>query len=327
VWFTGFKTEAARSIFAVTLDGSTRSVYKAPGSMILQDISKSGDVLVVHGQERLRMQYVGPDTATPRDLSWLDWTLVRDISPDGRTILFDETGIGGGDAHSVYMRGIDGSPAVRLGDGMLPRLSPDGHWALTKLDDPKRPLFLLPTGPGETRTIPSMGLHCHSAAWLPDGKRICAVASEGETGLRLYEVDVETGAYRAFSEEGVSSYEMMVARDGRYAASRSPDGRFTLYPLEGGPPRPLGWVQSLERPIEWSEDGKALFVFTRGVLPAPIIRIDLETGERQVVREITPSDPTGVGGITAARMTSNGSAIAYSFPQSMGDLYVIGGLR
>jgi len=97
--------------------------------------------------------------------------------------------------------------------------------------------------------------------------------------------------------------------------------------LDGSPPKALSGVQPLERPIEWSEDGKAVFVFTRGVLPAPIIRIDLETGERKIVREITPSDPTGVGGLTVARMALDGSAIAYSFPQSMGDLYVIGGLK
>ena len=120
---------------------------------------------------------------------------------------------------------------------------------------------------------------------------------------------------------------MMVSRDGRHGASRSPNGAYCLYPVEGGAPRPVNGIHTQERPIEWSEDGKALFVFTRGVLPAPITRIDIETGARQVVREIAPSDPTGVGGITAARMTPDASAIAYSYPQGLGDLYVIEGLK
>ncbi|HKW50384.1 MAG TPA: WD40 repeat domain-containing serine/threonine protein kinase [Candidatus Eisenbacteria bacterium] len=327
VWFTAFIREPSRSLLAVTLDGRQRSVYNVPGYMMIQDISKNGDVLMIHGRERLRMQYVGPGDSSPRDLSWLDWTLVRDMSRDGRTLLFDETGIGGGETHSVYMRDIDGSPAVRLGDGMLPRLSPDGRWALTKLDDPNQPLFLLPTGPGEIKTIPTVGLANHVAAWLPDGKRICAAAREGEGGLRLYEIDVETGAYRAFSEEGISAYEMTITSDGRHAGTRGPDGKYALYPLEGGATRPVNGLEPLERPIDWSEDGKALYVFMRGILPAPVVRVDLETGERTVVREIAPSDPTGVGGITAIRMTRDASAFAYSYPQALGDLYVIEGLR
>jgi hypothetical protein len=327
IYFTAFRTEAARCLFAVTLEGEQRPVFQTPGHLILQDISRNGDILLVHGHERLRMQYHGPSDATPRDLSWLDWTLVRGISPDGQTVLFDESGVGGGENHSVYVRDIDGSPAVRLGDGLVPRYSPDGRWALTTLDDPNRPLFLLPTGAGETRTVPTVGLSCHIAEWFPDGKRACGVANEGQGGLRLYEIDVESGAYRAFSEEGVNPYDVMVTRDGRFGAAWGPDGKFKLYPVEGGASRPIDGVEAQDRPIEWSEDGKALFVFTRGVLPAPVIRVDLETGERQVVREITPSDPTGVGGITAARMTRDGSAIAYSYPQGLGDLYVIEGLK
>jgi len=172
-----------------------------------------------------------------------------------------------------------------------------------------------------------VGLSCHVAEWFPDGKRACGVANEGEGGLRLYEIDLETGAFRAFSEEGVSPTDVMVTRDGKFDAARGPDGKFSLYPVEGGASRAIEGVEPQDRPVEWSEDGKALFVFTRGVLPAPVIRIDLQTGERQVVREITPSDSTGVGGITAARMTRDGSAIAYSYPQGLGDLYVIEGLR
>jgi hypothetical protein len=53
-----------------------------------------------------------------RDLSLLDWSLLRDISPDGKLILFDESGEGGGAVHAVYVRRTDGSPAVRLGEGV-----------------------------------------------------------------------------------------------------------------------------------------------------------------------------------------------------------------
>jgi Tol biopolymer transport system component len=328
IYFTAFRTEAARCLFSVTLNGELRPVFQTPGHLILQDISRNGDLLIVHGHERLRMQHTGPGDTTSRDLSWLDWSLVRDISRDGRFVLFDETGVGGGENHSVYMRDVDGSPAVRLGDGMMPRLSPDGRWAVAKLYDPNRPLFLLPIGAGEVRSVPTVGLSCHAAAWFPDGKRLCSVGSEGQGGLRAYEIDVETGAHRPFTEEGVGPYDTVLSHDGKLWGGRAPDQTFKLYTVDGSaPPRPVEGVEALDRPIRWSEDGKALFVFTRGVVPAPVIRVDLETGERRIVREIAPSDPTGVGGITHASMTPDGSAIAYSYHQGLGDLYVIEGLR
>src|SRR5664279_5625921 len=58
-----------------------------------------------------------PGSEKDRDLSLLDWSLVRDLSPDGKLLLFDETGEGGGARHALYMRSTDGSPAVQLGSG------------------------------------------------------------------------------------------------------------------------------------------------------------------------------------------------------------------
>jgi len=56
-----------------------------------------------------------PGSDRDRDLSLLDWSLVRDLTPDGKLLLFDETGEGGGARHALYMRNTDGSPAVQLG--------------------------------------------------------------------------------------------------------------------------------------------------------------------------------------------------------------------
>jgi len=326
IWFTAFRTEASRHLSAVTMDGRVRSVFQTPGHMILQDIAKSGDVLVVVGNDRLRMQYIGADAAE-RDVSWLDWTLVRDLSANGKTVLFDETGTGGGEFHSVYSRDADSLSAVRLGDGVMPRLSPDERWVAALLDPAPRTAVLLPTGAGESRPIPTGSLHLHAVSWFPDSKRVCGVASEGDGPLSVYEIDVETGAYRVISESGISSIDVMVTPDGRYVGAWAPSGVFTLYPVEGGSPRPIESVLRNERPIQWTEDGSGLFVFTRGDIPATITRVDLATGEREAVREITPPDATGVPGITLARMTRDARTIAYSYPQGKGDLYVIEGLK
>jgi hypothetical protein len=327
VWFTAFRGESSRTLYAVTLDGTMRAVFQTAGHLNLADISRQGHVLVVHGNNRMRMQLLGVADGRTQDFTWLDWSLARDISRDGRTILFDETGVGGGEFHSVYMRDADGSPAVKLGEGVNPRLSPDGRWALTVVEGTPPSLLLLPTGAGETRIVPTGKLNSHNFAWFPDGKHICVVANEGSGGLRLYKVDVESGANRAFSEEGTSPMDILISPDGNFAGARGPDLTFLLYPVDGGPPKPVPAVGSEERAFGFSADGTALFVFQRGALPANSYRIDIATGERTLYRELSPSDPTGVDGLTRVVMTPDESTLVFSYPQSLCDLYVIEGLR
>jgi len=326
VWFTAFRAESSRTLYAVTLDGALRPVFQTAGHLNLADISRQGQVLVVHGNSRMRMQLLDTADGRVQDLTWLDWSLARDISADGKTVLFDETGVGGGEFHSVYIRDADGSPAIKLGEGVNPRLSPDGRWALTGVEGTPPRLILLPTGAGETRIVPTGKLYCHYATWFPDNRRICVAANEGDGGLRLYEIDLESGQQRAFSEEGVSPMDILVSRDGTSVGARGPDLTFCLYPVDGGTPKPLSLVGPEERVFGWSADGSALFLFQRGALPAKSFRIDVATGERKLYRELSPADRTGVDGLTRISMTPDEATLVFSYPQSLCDLYVIEGL-
>ena len=327
VWFTAYRAESSRTLYAVTMEGTLRAVFQTAGHLNLVDISRQGQVLVVHGNNRMRMQLLGVTDGRVQDLTWLDWSLVRDISPDGRTVLFDETGVGGGEFHSVYVRDADGSSAIKLGEGVNPRFSPDGRWALTVLEGAPVRVLMLPTGAGEARIIPTGKLSYHNYCWFPDGRHLCVVANEGDGGLRLYEVDLETGEQRAFSEEGTSPMDVLVSPDGRYVGARGPDLTFFLYPVAGGSPKPVPVIAAEERAFGWSADGKAIFVFQRGSLPANLYRIDIATGERTLYRELSPSDRTGVDGLTRVLMTPDESTLVFSYPQSLCDLYVIDGLR
>jgi eukaryotic-like serine/threonine-protein kinase len=92
-------------------------------------------------------------------LSWLDYSYPADISADGSTLLFDEEGEGGGTSragrffYTVYIRGTDGSPAVRLGDGTAVALSPDGVWVVAQNQDTPAQYVLLPTRAGESKPL------------------------------------------------------------------------------------------------------------------------------------------------------------------------------
>jgi len=318
-------TEEGRALQAVDLEGVHRTVLRAPGSITLSDISREGDTLLLIENERIRSQFIGA-AGDARDLTWLDWTLLRGITADGSRILFDETGVGGGEMASAYMRGTDGSPAIRLGDGIAFNLSPDGQWAITAVGHAQERLELVPCGAGEPRTIPTGDLQFNHASWFPDGRSICLLAREPGRGMRLYKVDIGSGRREPFSEEGISYYDSFVSPDGRFAVAHGPDRKLTIYPVDGSAPIPLRGVIEFERTVAWAAEGDAIFVFARGELPGKVWRIDLETGERKLWREITPPDATGSDGLASVRMAADGVSFAYSYYQRMSRMYLVEGL-
>jgi len=325
ILFAGFRNEVGRAIHAVGMDGATRRLLQIPGNMTLADVSRQGAVLVLLDIERMRGRFAPPDQQESRDLTWLDWTLFRGIAANGSRVVFDETGVGGGTLGSAYIRDSDGSPAVRLGDGIALNLSRDGQWVLASVGlDPAR-LDVLPVGAGEPRTIPTPGLEFYHATWFPDGS-ICCLGHEAGQGPRLFKIDAATGAREAFSEEGLSYFEQVVSPDGRFVTAYGRDQKAWIYPVDGGAPTPVKGAREFERTMDWSEDGSAIFTFSRGELPTKVWRIDLATGERKLWREISPPDRTGVEGVASVRMSSDAATFAYSYYQRLSTLYVVEGL-
>ncbi|HET7904751.1 MAG TPA: protein kinase, partial [Candidatus Eisenbacteria bacterium] len=111
VWFGGQVQEGSAGVYGATLDGAVRRVYSAPGWPIVSDIAKNGDALLVMVRPRMRLEAGTREggSKTVQDLSWLDWSLLRDMSPDGSAVLFDETGLGSGGVPGVYLRPTDGA--------------------------------------------------------------------------------------------------------------------------------------------------------------------------------------------------------------------------
>jgi serine/threonine protein kinase len=91
VWFTAMESEAShRSLWAVNLSGRKRKVLALPG-VTIQDIAPDGRLLATVDIERLAMEWSAKDKPI-QDLSWYDWSVVKDISPDGQSVLFEEGG-------------------------------------------------------------------------------------------------------------------------------------------------------------------------------------------------------------------------------------------
>ena len=82
-----------------------------------------------------------------------------------------------------------------------------------------------------------------------------------------------------------------------------------------------------DAPVQWSTDGRSLFVFQYGSLPARIERVDIATGKRTLWKSVSPSDPAGVHGITEIRMTPDGRVCLYSYLRTFSDLFVAKGIQ
>ena len=326
VWFSGATVGFNRALHAVTRGGRSRILARATGGLVLQDVAKDGRVLVTQEKSRQEALVRIGDEPKERDLSWLDWTLAMDISADGRTFLFDESGEGGGKGYSVYVRNTDGSAAIRLGEGSAQSLSPDGRWVLAIAESTSNPrLVAYPTGAGQPKAFPVDGLTVQEAAWLPDGKTILFNANEEGRGVRVYLRDFEGGKPRAVTPEGYRGFQRTVSRDGKSVIVRGPDRRFYVYTLAGGEPVPVPLAAEGETPGGWALDGR-LYVTARGV-PARVFLLDLTTGKRELWREFLPADSAGVAPFTGIRMTPDGKSYAYSFLRVLSELFVVEDVR
>ncbi len=328
VWFTGATVGFNRALHAATRSGRVRLLAQGTGGLTIEDVSKDGRVLVVQDKARQGISALPPGAEKERDLSWLDWSLVRDLSRDGQTLLFDESGEGGGRGYSVYVRKTDGSPAVRLGEGAGAGLSPDGRLALGISGGvSEQRIVLYPIGTGESRSLPSAGLRIHGLSWLPDGRRILISANEPNHGVRLWIQGIEEPKPRAISPEGYRAFDHAISPDGKLVAVTGPDQRIYLYPIEGGEPTTLPGIATGEVVRGWSANGESLLIDRRGDVPAKVFRLDVRSGHREPWRELIPPDPAGISMIGGLAVGPGGKSYAYSYIRHLADLYVVEGLK
>ena len=326
IWFTATRTGGDRSLYATTLSGNVRLLARVPGELTILDVGKEGNVLMTRGNDRAGMIGLAPGEPKEKDLSWLDWSVPGSMSADGKTILFQESGEGGGPKYAVYLRNTDGSPAIRLGEGSGLSLSPDGKWALSRLNVTPSPLVLYPTGVGEMRRLKDDGLNHVFMAFLPDGKRFVFTGTEPGRGVRLYWESLDDPKPHAFSVEGVGSGFVM-SPNGEMVATRGPDQKIYMFPVTGGEAKLVPGMLAGENATAWSSDGRSMFVAARGQIPAQVFRVDLATGQRTFWKSVEPADAAGIDTIGRVLISADGKAYVYGYNRTLSDLYLVQGLK
>ena len=327
IWFSSTRIGYGRYLSAVSLSGKERLLAREPGTLTLQDVARDGRVLVTRDVPRVGMVggMVGSDKE--RDLSWMDWSAPRDLSPDGKTLLFSESGEAGGENYAVYLRQTDGSPAVRLGDGDGFALSPDKKWVVGGLPKPPVQLQLLPTGAGEVKSLTHDNINHMWTRWFPDSKRLLFSGDEPGKGVRLYVQDIDGGQPHAITGEGVNPSLFAISPDGKQVAMVGSDQKPVLLAVDGGETQALPGMDIGYAPVGWSSDGHVLYVYRLGEVPAHVEKLDVATGRKQPWKSLVPPDVSGVTDISAILITPDGNNYVYEYGRTLSDLYLVNDVK
>ena len=312
----------------------SRTIQRAPDWLVLHDISADGRVLLSRNTVRVNVACQATGEVTERDLSWGWGGTARDLSADGRTLVFSEQL--GNDLKSTtalaYRRPLDGSSAVRLGVGDPQSISPDGRWVLARS---KNSLVLLPTGSGSVIDLPRGNLvRVVGGAWLSDARRLVFTGDSGNNVPRGHIQEIPQGVPQPITPAGVVLAAKATLRDDTSVLGRS-GNRWALYLIAGGSSVPVPAIAATDIPVRWTDNGKVIYVVDNtngpgqpGRPAADILRVDIERGGRNRWKTLTPSDPVGVEiDPTSVLITADGGAYCYSFVRRLGDLYVADGLK
>ena len=79
--------------------------------------------------------------------------------------------------------------------------------------------------------------------------------------------------------------------------------------------------------MAWSSDPHVLYVYQWRQLPIKLYRLNVVSGDRQLLRELHPGDATGLCDMSHILLSGDGRAYVYSYIRLLSDLYVVKGLK
>jgi dipeptidyl aminopeptidase/acylaminoacyl peptidase len=326
IWFTA-SDSTDRQIYGVTLNGKQREILMSSQGTRILDVAADGRVLVA--SEESRTEISGIDSATGKErhgLEWFDGSMLGDISPDGKAIVFLEWGGPAGPLYLTAYRKLDGSAPVALGPGGSPKFSPDGTTVAAKIVSRPPQVGLNPIGTGESRRLPVGDITTlGNVIWFPDGKHLLLTgAAEGQS-FRSYEMDIEGGKPQPLGPpDFVGS---AVAKDGKRIAGRNASAEAVIFDRETQKMQVIPGLEPQDQLAKFTEDGKGLLVVSATPWVARIYRVDVATGKRTLLQTVEPSEKAGSSQDVRLVYDEGSKSYAYSAVRVLGTLYVVEGLE
>ena len=326
IWFTAsHATPYSSALMAVGRSGRLRSLYVLPDFFKLQSVAADGDrCLLISNENRLSLS-VRLAGGAPRDLSWMGWTLVADLSPDRKNVLFYDGGTTE-KASGIWIRPLEGGDAVRLGDGEPHAFSPDGRFVIAttrSLSSPPQ-LVLISSAAGAPRRLTFSGAG-HSQPSFAGSNTLLFVRSQGGAS-EVWRMETDGSGARSL---GATGCDAPIARPSGtdFVCQGGEDKRaLFIYPMEKGPGRKLVELREGGELIyaRWSATGDRIFAVTRD---RRLITVKASTGSVVSTEVLSLAGSAGYGAVLTAALSADGMVQAYSTMRSSSGLYIVGGLR
>ena len=79
--------------------------------------------------------------------------------------------------------------------------------------------------------------------------------------------------------------------------------------------------------LQWSSDGRFLYVRRGATWPPVVDRVEISTGRREAWKTIQPADPVGVDSIFRILVTPDGKAYCHDYVRFLSELFIVEGLK
>ncbi|MEO7156887.1 MAG: hypothetical protein ABI039_04955, partial [Vicinamibacterales bacterium] len=253
-------------------------VLLAPVALAAQQPSKPWSVEEIHGPSR-KVAF------TTDEGTWVS----LDVSPDGRTIVFDLLG-------DLYTIPITGGKATRLTAGTrwdaAPRYSPDGTTILFDSDPSgSDQLWTMPSGGGVPKQITTDGqYHYLQGSWDPSGSFVYALRQTRPfQPADIVALHLNGGSGTVVADSASGALSLVASADGRWlyhakslGEASGPSEIVRIDRRTGERLTIVSGYEQLRRPMA-SRDGRWLaFAATIDAKPRLVLR-DLESGADRVL--------------------------------------------
>jgi len=324
IWFTASKSGDGRALYAVSEGSRLRRISDSPLSLRVLDVSASGRTLVSLDNYRVTMMAALPGDSAEADLSKFDFSLVEDLSSDGKLVLFTEGGDGGGRHYTAFVYNQLSRKTVRVGPGRGVALSPDNKSVLLIDPEDRGELTLARVDAGQSKRISGGGFQYQWARFLGrDGTTLLVGGSyPGDSPIVATQ---NIGSGKPVKLQGIPYLDhVAVSRNGLRLAGVTAKGLCVAVDRATGTLRNVT-AQNPAVPIAWSSDGKSLFVLSPGSSPGDVFRTDIETGRSELWKSLGPKEVNGFVGLANAVAVPEIGAYAYSAAWDLSRLYVVDG--
>jgi dipeptidyl aminopeptidase/acylaminoacyl peptidase len=325
IWFTATDGSDVRTLYAVSRSGKQRVVLRIPGSVELDDIAADGRVLLTRLERRFEVA-VSQIGGGSRQLSWLEIMSALSVSHDSKSAVIADWG--SRREYDVYLAPLDGSPPVLLGLGGGGSISPDSKWVTSIVPNDTTKVLLLPTGVGETKIITAPDFHYSGAFWASDGRSLVVIGSQSGRAVRAWTQTLDGGPPRPVTEEGTDGLFVTVNHADYICVRDSKKTEVLLYPINGGDPRTIRGLNGTEEVVGGAPESENLYVSPDvSAVPLQIFKVNIKSGLRQPLVNISPTDPAGVVRIISPIITTDEKRYVSTHIRALSVLYVASGLK